>query len=248
MQPVAESVGAYTVDEHGGSWNLKGQVPASISFKKEAKSVMELTPDGPIPKLSKDGVPIFRDVEYVTVRQPGNVDSIIYELDKWLNSVIPSELQSGRLHPDIAEYYRKAAKRFREGQEIPIEGTPIKTWPVLTPAQAETVLGIHVRTVEELANLADDGVRRLGMGGMDLKNKAKAWLAAAGDKGKLAHEMAAIQKKNELQENTIKTLQAQLDELVRAMNAKKQQTVALDAEAIDVSDLMDEPQPKRKRS
>jgi hypothetical protein len=62
----------------------------------------------------------------------------------------------------------------------------------------------------------------------------------------LAHEMAAIQKKNELQENTIKTLQAQLDELVRAMNAK--QTVASDAEAIDVSDLMDEPQPKRKRS
>jgi hypothetical protein len=86
------------------------------------------------------------------------------------------------------------------------------------------------------------------MGGMDLKNKAKAWLSAASDKGKLAHEMAAIQKKNELQENTIKTLQAQLDELVRAMNAKKQQTVALDAEAIDVSDLMDEPQPKRKRS
>jgi uncharacterized coiled-coil protein SlyX len=175
------------------------------------------------------------------------VDSIIYELDKWLNSVIPSELNSGRLHPDIAEYYRKAAKRFREGQEIPVEGTPIKTWPVLTPAQAETVLGIHVRTVEELANLADDGVRRLGMGGIDLKNKAKAWLAAASDKGKLTHEMAALQKKSEFQESTIATLQAQLDELVRAMNAKKPQTVALDAEAIDVSDLMDEPQPKRKR-
>jgi hypothetical protein len=247
MMPVAESVGAYTVDEHGGSWNLKGQVPASISFKKEAKSVMELTPDGPIPKLSKEGVPIFRDVEYVTVRQPGNVDSIIYELDKWLNSVIPSELNSGRLHPDIAEYYRRQAKRFREGQEIPVEGTPIKTWPVLTPAQAETVLGIHIRTVEELANLADDGVRRLGMGGIDLKNKAKAWLAAASDKGKLTHEMAALQKKSEFQESTIATLQAQLDELVRAMNAKKPQTVASDAEAIDVSDLMDEPQPKRKR-
>jgi hypothetical protein len=244
MLPVAESVGAYNTET--GTYNLKGQVPASISFKKEAKAIMELTPDGPIQKLSKDGVPVFRDVELVTVRQPGGVDSIIYELDKWLNSVIPSELNSGRLHPDIAEYYRKAAKRFREGQEIPVEGTPIKTWPVLTPAQAETVLGIHIRTVEELANLADDGVRRLGMGGIDLKNKAKAWLSAASDKGKLAHEMAAIQKKNELQENTIKTLQAQLDELVRAMNAK--QTVASDAEAIDVSDLMDEPQPKRKRS
>jgi hypothetical protein len=111
MQPVAESVGAYNTET--GTYNLKGQVPASISFKKEAKSVMELTPDGPIQKLSKDGVPVFRDVELVTVRQPGGVDSIIYELDKWLNSVIPSELNSGRLHPDIAEYYRKAAKRYR---------------------------------------------------------------------------------------------------------------------------------------
>jgi hypothetical protein len=245
MMPVAESVGAYNTET--GTYNLKGQVPASISFKKEAKAIMELTPDGPIQKLSKDGVPVFRDVELVTVRQPGGVDSIIYELDKWLNSVIPSELNSGRLHPDIAEYYRKAAKRFREGQEIPVEGTPIKTWPVLTPAQAETVLGIHVRTVEELANLADDGVRRLGMGGIDLKNKAKAWLAAASDKGKLTHEMAALQKKSELQENTIESLKSQIDQLKVMVGAK--QTVASDAEAIGVSDLMDEPQQKsiRKR-
>lgn len=243
MLPVAESVGAYNTET--GTYNLKGQVPASISFKKEARAVMELTPDGPMPKLSKDGVPVFKDVELVTVRQPGGVDSIIYEVGKWLREVIPAELNSGRLHPDIAEYYRKSAKRFRDGQEIPIEGTPIKNWPVLTPAQIETVLSIHVRTVEELANLPDDGVRRLGMGGVDLKNKAKAWLAAASDKGKLTHEMAALQKKADLQESTIATLQAQLDELKKAVKFTQPEPAT---ETITASDLIEEEAPKpRKR-
>jgi hypothetical protein len=105
--------------------------------------------------------------------------------------------------------------------------------------------------VEELANLADDGVRRLGMGGIDLKNKAKAWLAAASDKGKLTHEMAALQKKADFQESTIATLQAKLEELTNAMAVHSAiNTVNIDQHThkITASDLIEEEAPKpRKR-
>ena len=178
------------------------------------------------------------------------MDSVIFEAEHWIRTIIPMELTAGRMPQPHADYYKKAYGRYKEGQELPVEGTAIKNWPVATQAQIALLTSLNIRTVEDLATLPDDGIRRIGMGGIDLKNKAKAWLAAANDKGKLTEEMAALQKKNGLLESNLQAMQEQIEEL------KKMTKVQSDLEPtipqlpstskIDISDAFEEPKPRKK--
>ena len=78
---------------------------------------------------------------------------------------------------------------------MPVNGTPIRGWGVISPAQQETLIKMQVLTVEDLSLMNDEGAKRVGMGGLDLKNKAKAWLSQLDDKGALTIQMADLQQK-----------------------------------------------------
>ncbi len=200
------------------TFDLTKMQPSHITFSTVAVQAFEPVP-GEVgtsrPKLTKDGAPIYANVDYVTVRQPGDVNSVIFEAEHWIKKIIPSDLDGKRMHPAHAEYYKKAYARYKEGQEIPVEGTAIKLWPVATAAQVALLNSLNIRTVEELANLSDEGLKRIGMGAIELKMKAKAWLAAAKDKSGLTEEMLALQKKNELLELNMAAMKEQLDLLAK---------------------------------
>lgn len=199
------------------TFDLKGQKPCFVQFEQRAVQVMQPGAPGdlPIPKLSKDGVPMYVDIDFVTVRQPGGIDSVVYEVEHWFKTIIPMELAANRLNPEIAKAYHKYYESWKQGQEIPVDGTPIKNWSVPSPAQIKMMTDLNIRTVEELAALPDDGVRRLGMGGTELKLKAKAFLDSSRDSGKVAHEMASLKKTNELLQKNLDDMKAQLDALTK---------------------------------
>lgn len=209
--------------------------PAHVTFRTIEKH---------LPKQSeREGRYVSKDVDVAEVRQLGSVDSIVWEVEKFFKHN-EQEVRSERLNPAHEEFYKKSYQRWKEGQEIPIEGTPIKTWPILAPSQVSNLLHLNIRTVEDLATLTDEGVKRIGMGGVELKQKAKNWLAAAQDKGKLTQEMSSMQKQNQLLEANVKTLTAQVEEL-KAM-VKAQEKAEPTSPAITASDLLeDEPKPKR---
>jgi hypothetical protein len=54
------------------------------------------------------------------------------------------------------------------------------------------ILSAGILTVEDLAGLPDSDLPAIGIGGLSLRDKARAWLSAAEDKGKLAEENAAL--------------------------------------------------------
>jgi hypothetical protein len=180
--------------------------PAYVEFETVS---MEL----PAESLAQ-GRYVAKDVDMVTVRQIGSNDSVKFVVEDWFaqNKV---EVVQGRLSPQHDELYRESYRRWKAGQEMPVQGTPIKTWPVLSPAQVASLLKIHVRTVEELATLNDEGLKRLGMGGIALKQKAEAWLAQAQDKGPLTMQMTQLQQENELLKANLASLQATVAELKR---------------------------------
>lgn len=172
------------------------QKPCFISFKTEA--VQEFQPNQepggmPVPKL-RDGAPIFKDIDFVTVRQPGGVDSVIYEAEDWLKRIVPMEVHNSRIPSEIASYYQKAYDNFKKGQEAPLTGVPLSEWSGITKAQQQMLIGMNIRTVEELGDLPDDAVRRIGMGGVDLKMRAKRYLASGKDTGKMAAEIEHLKK------------------------------------------------------
>jgi len=205
------------------TFDLKNQRAPHVAFSTEAVPVMvpSKEPGVSVPKLNEFGVPVYKDVEYVTVRQPGGTDSVIFEVDHWFEHHLPMEVENGRMNPAFPPAYRKYYEHYKQGQEIPVEGTPIRTWPVVTKAQVKQLTDLHILTVEDLATLPDDGVKRIGMGGVTLKQRAMAWLTSAQSHTQTTNDMVALKQKNELLEANLTTMKEQLEELKRAAKDKR---------------------------
>lgn len=167
----------------------------------------------------KEGRYIAKDVEFVWVKAHGGVDDVCYKVTSWLKN-LEQQVRSGEFPQPWFEQYQQQLDAWRKKQEIPLFGTPIKGWSVLSPAQQENLLRVDIRTVEDLAAMNDEGATRLGMGSLELKNKAKAWMAQAQDKGKFTQEMAALQQTNAVQAGQIDSLMRQVEEM-RALLPKR---------------------------
>lgn len=207
--------------------------PAYVMFTTVAKELPQ--------ESRKEGRYIAADVDMVEVRQIGATDSVKFKVETWLkqNRI---DVQGGRLSPEHAAAYEESYKRWKAGQDMPLTGTPIKSWPVITPAQVDMLVRLNIRTVEDLACVNSEGLSKIGMGAVDMQNKAKVWIATAQDKGKVTHDMVALQKKNDQLEamvekltETVSTLQAEMKTAKKPAKGRKR-----DADDISASELMDE--------
>ncbi len=132
-------------------------------------------------------------------------------------------------NPEWARAHAEAYKAWKEGQTIPESGTPIKTWPVISPAQAKNLVTARIYTVEDLAAANEDTLRLAGMGARELKAKAIAWIEQATGAGTLVAKLAAQDAKPEDQAAQIaslleanKAMQAQLESSARPVeNTRK---------------------------
>ncbi len=98
-----------------------------------------------------------------------------------------------------------------------MNGTPIRGWGVLSPAQQEAIIHNNVLTVEDLATLNEEGLRRIGMGAVQMKTKASAWVAQLQDKGPLVQEIAAVKSENAVLRTSLESLQRQVASLQEGM-------------------------------
>lgn len=210
----------------------KNDRPAYIEFSQISKH---------LPRRSEEeGRYICVDVDMVTVRQIGSPDSAIFEVKPWLEQQA-IEVKSGRLPRTHLEQYRKAYAAWKEGREMPLEGTPIRGWAMISTAQSETIIRAGVRTVEDLAAMNAEACSRVGMGAIKLKQTAAAWIAQAQDKGPLTAQMVGLQQENDL-------LKAQLDKLTSVVEGLRSTAPPTPREeSIHADDILDEIQPERKR-
>lgn len=79
---------------------------------------------------------------------------------------------------------------WKNNQEAPIDGTPLGAWPGITPEQAEQLRMLRVRTVEDVAAMNDADIERYGMGGLNLRQQARAFMEAKKDRTHIAAEVA----------------------------------------------------------
>lgn len=146
-------------------------------------------------KTKDEGRPIYEEVPYVQIMQPGNKDSII---------VRPA---TERDKSRFVSHYRKFVDR--EEQET-VEGTLLEEWPGLNRSQVEELKFFNIRTVEQLAEVSDTNAQNF-MGINLLKRRAKEYLEASGNSA-AAQEMSDLKDRND-------ALQAQLDELAATVEA-----------------------------
>lgn len=140
----------------------------------------------------KEGRPVFREIPFVRIQTPGDRNNVL-------------EVKAN-------EYYKQRFPRewraFQDNQgSDAVVGTILSQWPQITKSQVKEAEFFGIRTVEQLASLNDNNVQRLGMGWMDLRNKAKAYIdAAAGNAA-----TSALAAENERLRADFEALKAQIN-------------------------------------
>lgn len=160
--------------------------PAWVQF--EVRSIED------VPASQEAGRYVGKDIDFVLVTPPYSKDCFEHKADQWFENV-KRNVKNGRTPPKWLELWQESYQRFRDGQELPINGTPIRGWSLLSPSQEKMLLSVGVRSVEDLAGVNEEGLRRIGMGGIALKQKAESWLKTASDHGPVASENAELHRK-----------------------------------------------------
>jgi hypothetical protein len=186
------------------------------------------------PKASIEaGHYVARDIDYVKITPPYSKDIFTTKVTSW-QAQLKVDADNGRIPYDWIQKYNAAYEAWKSGQEIPLDGIPIKGWGVCSPAQQETLIRMHILTVEQLAAVTHEGLTRIGMGGVDLKNKAEAWLKSLKKSGSVSVEIAALKKENTSLNHSVSSLMSRIEELTALVNSQSTQP-----ETMTLSDIMD---------
>lgn len=188
---------------------------------------------------------IARDVDMAMITPPGSRDIFKIEVTQWIQNM-KQDVRNFRLPQEWMDQYLTAFEKWKAGQELPLHGTPIKGWAVLSPAQQALLTSLMILTIEDLAQLNDEGLQRIGMGAMDLRTKARAWLSQAQDKGPLTIENAQLKQSLITHQGEIETLKAQVAQLM--VRLQQDVTTPTIEPSLDIDDLLTETvAPNRKR-
>lgn len=200
------------------------------------------------------GNTVYTDVDYALITPQGSKDCIERRVDEWL-VMLREQVKQERFPSQWLDHYKRLYEGWKAEGEIPVNGTPLRNWPMLTPAQVKTLTGLKLLSVEDLAVANEETISRMGMGGRALKDKAVAWLRAQGsDAGKQAEEVVDLRMRleradaqNETLAQAVAQLQAQIT-LLTAASAQLQPQAQPQEASVSASDLLDDPAPAPKQA
>lgn len=168
-------------------------------------------------KTKEDGVMRFKDVDLAIVTVPGDTKANTKHKAETFFANMKQEALNGRIHADWLRIWKAQYDNFKEGKEIPLEGTPILGWKLISGAQQEDLVRMNVRTVEALANLSDDGLRHVGMGAQQLKRRAQAWIEQNASHETAAIKISTLAQENESLKSEMEVMRKQLKDLEAAV-------------------------------
>lgn len=172
-----------------------------------------------VPASQKEGRIVRKDVDMVYITVPGSRDIQPEAVEDWWGK-LRTQVASGRLPQEWVDGWKRDYERYKQGQEIPLDGTPLKGWTLIPGAAQKTLLDLGILTVEALAGANDEALGRIGIGAGLYKRRAEAWVKEHKDKEGPAIEIAALRQRNDQLEATVASLTDKLD-AVTASLAKK---------------------------
>lgn len=167
----------------------------------------ELYPHPDPDATAKEGRPMFKETEYITIIVPG--DRI-------------NEIHRPVWDKDRIRFPRQYAA-FKNGMSQAQSGTPLSEWSVITRSQVRELEYFHVTTVEQVADLADNLAQKFP-GIQRLKKLAQDWLAQAKDAShvtKLRSELDNLSNALEVANRNNAALAARLELLEEQAQTKK---------------------------
>lgn len=142
-----------------------------------------------------EGRPIFRDVEFVTIRIVGDTKTVVKR---------PIKKEDDNQSPSDMNRWPRQYAAFKNQNSQVLEGTPITEWAPVGRALAMELKAMNIHTVEQLAEVSDANLK--WMGARALQEKAKAYIASAKDGAlvaKQAEEITDLKKQMEAMQNQL---------------------------------------------
>lgn len=161
-----------------------------------------------------------KDVAFALITRPGSKDTHEALAEEWLKTM-EKKARENLVPASWPEAFKQAFERWKNNEESPVEGTPIKGWPVLGPSAQRTLLQAGFRTVEDLAAAPDPELNSIGAGAIEYRNKARTWLEQANGPGKAVERITALETQLAQQGALIKQLSEANSALKIAESLKK---------------------------
>lgn len=165
------------------------------------------------------GRPIFKDEERVQILMPAN---------RLLSPV-------HRVTDEHRNRWPNEYRAFREGIEIAPDGTPLEQWNILSKAQVYEFKGIHIRTIEDVAGMADSAMQQIPFGSR-FREAARAYLddseASAlqtkltAENDRMTADIVGLRRENLAMREQMDKMWAELQNLRSAPNPLQTQIVA----------------------
>lgn len=133
---------------------------------------------------SREGRPIYQDVEMVEILIPGSRD-----------------VTHRRVNDEFKRRFRTQYESFQKMAENRIEGTPLNQFPFISASERKELEYFNIFTGEQLANMPDGNIDRIGVNGRDLIKKVKAYIEQAKDTAfvsKITEENEHLKREMEL--------------------------------------------------
>lgn len=149
----------------------------------------------------KEGRQVYIDKEFIEIRIPGDKTTVTQR----------EATQQDKVR------FEKQYNEFKNGQHQATEGTPLEEWSFLRPSQILPLKAVHVFTVEQLAELSDTSLQRIGPGVRELQLKARQWLERHKENEQLTEALKS-------RDDEIALLKQQLEAIQKQMNAPQADT------------------------
>lgn len=134
---------------------------------------------------------------------------------------IPHRIFDVKRNEDLWEVVGPQYEKWQQGQEMPLNGTPLAAWNAISGREADVLKSFMIRTVEDIANLSEAAISQIPIPRTrDLKRQADTWLKAQ-DSSKAQAELAR-------RDAEIEALKARVEHL--ALNIADNAVDALDAD------------------
>lgn len=158
------------------------------------------------------GRPIPKVVIMACITNAGSKDCFEKIADEWIQDKHKQAL-SGLFPLEWVTLFRAQFEAFKQGHELPREGTPIKTWAMCSREAATRLIAGGITTVEDLAEFPDSNLNVIGMDGRYLRDMARGWINEAKDKGANAKALADANVKIGTLEETVKRQAERMERL-----------------------------------
>jgi len=165
------------------------------------------------------GRPCYTDVHFAYITPMGSKDRIEMEVQGWF-ATLEKEVEAERFDPAWLDNYRRKYDAWSKGQEVPVDGTHISHWPGLSPSMFKNLTHLNILTIEDVADMNEEALAKVGMGGRELKRKAQTFLEASAGAGGLSERMEALSIENGQLKASLEQLQRKIDEQIASAVAK----------------------------